>query len=109
MLVAAGVSSVAQAMRAPEAAPFALHLRRGRLLLLEAGLSIDNLIVGFALGAYNVSIVLSVTVIAAVSVAMSLIDLELGDRLGIRVEHNSELVAGIVLVGVGAAVAIGFL
>ena len=109
LLIATGVSSVAQAMRTPEAAPSALNSRRGGLWLLAAGLSIDNLIVGFALGTYNVSIVLSVTVIAAVSVAMSLIGLELGDRLGIRVEHNSELVAGIVLVGVGAAVAIGFL
>jgi putative Mn2+ efflux pump MntP len=89
--------------------PVRPRLRRHRLVLLAAGLSIDNLIVGFALGAYKVSIALAVIVIAVVSVAMSLIGLELGDRLGARVEHNSELLAGIVLIGVGVAIAIGLL
>ena len=109
LLIAIGAFTVAQAVRTPAAAPSTLDLRRGRLLLLAAGLSIDNLIVGFALGAYNVSIVLALIVIAVVSVAMSLIGLELGDRLGARVERNSELLAGIVLVGVGIAIAIGLL
>ena len=47
--------------------------------------------------------------IAVVSIAMSLIGLELGDRLGARVEHNSELLAGMVLAGVGVAIAIELL
>jgi putative Mn2+ efflux pump MntP len=45
-------------------------MRPWRLLLLAACLSIDNLIVGFALGAYDVPVVLAVTVIALVSVAL---------------------------------------
>lgn len=107
LLIATGAFTIAQAVRTTDAAPSALNLRRGRLWLLAAGLSIDNLIVGFALGACNVSIVLAVTVIAVVSVAMSLMGLELGDRLGARVENNGELLAGIVLVGVGIAIATG--
>ena len=109
LLIATGAFTFAQAIRTTDATWSALELGRHRLLLLAAGLSIDNLIVGFALGAYKVSIVLAVIVIAAVSVGMSLIGLELGDRLGARVEHNSELLAGIVLIGVGGAIATGLL
>lgn len=90
MLIVTGAFTVFQAVRATEAAPSALDLRRGRLWLLAASLSIDNLIVGFVLGAYNVSIVLAVTVITVVSVAMSLIGLELGDRLGTRIEPTAK-------------------
>jgi putative Mn2+ efflux pump MntP len=76
----------------------------GRLILLAAGLSIDNLVVGFALGAYRAPLAVSVAVIAAVSVGLSLVGLELGARLGTRVEHRSELLSGIVLIGTGLAI-----
>ena len=72
--------------------------------MLGAGLSIDNLIVGFALGAYRAPLPLGIALITAVSVGLSLIGLELGARLGTRIEHGSELLGGIVLVGVGAAI-----
>ena len=109
LLVVTGVFSVAQAIRTPDKSPSTLHPRPGRLLLLAAGLSIDNLIVGFALGAYNVPLAVAVTVIAVVSVGLSLIGLELGGQLGTRVEHNSELLAGIVLICVGATIAANLL
>ncbi len=76
----------------------------GRLVLLAAGLSIDNLVVGFALGAYRAPLAVSVAVIAAVSVGLSLLGLELGARLGARVEHRSELLSGIVLIATGLAI-----
>jgi manganese efflux pump family protein len=109
LLIATGAFTAAQAIRTTDASPSALDLRGTRLLLLAAGLSIDNLIVGFALGAYDVPIVLAVIVIGVVSVAMSVVGLEVGDRLGPRLEHNSELLAGIVLIGVGVAIATGLL
>jgi manganese efflux pump family protein len=107
LLVATGAFSIVQSVRPTETSPSALDLRRGRLLLLAASLSIDNLIVGFALGAYDVPVVLAVAVIAIVSVVLSLIGLELGDQLGSRVEHRSELLAGVVLLCVGAVIATG--
>ncbi len=107
LLVATGAFTVARALRITDTSPSMPDLRRGRLLLLAASLSIDNLIVGFALGAYDVTVVLTVTVIAVVSVALSLVGLELGDQLGSRVEHHSELLAGIVLICVGAAIGTG--
>ena len=109
LLIATGAFTVAQALRTPDQPPSTLNLRPGRLMLLAASLSIDNLIVGFALGAHHVSLPVAVTVIAVISVGLSLIGLELGSHLGTRVEHNSELLAGIVLICVGATIAANLL
>jgi len=79
----------------------------GRLLITGIALSIDNLAVGFALGTYHVSLALAAIVVGAVSVAMSLVGLELGSRLGARTGERGELVGGLVLIGVGVAVAAG--
>jgi manganese efflux pump family protein len=79
----------------------------GRLLATALALSVDNLAVGFALGTYHVSFVAAAAVIAAVSVALSLLGLELGDRIGAQLGRRSELLGGAILVGVGAAIGIG--
>jgi putative Mn2+ efflux pump MntP len=81
----------------------------GRLLVAGAALSIDNLAVGFALGAYHVNLALAAVVIGAVSVGLSLAGLELGGRLGARTGRNGELLGGAVLIVVGIAVAGGVL
>jgi manganese efflux pump family protein len=78
-----------------------------RLIVTGLVLSIDNLIVGFALGAYDVGIVTAAVVIGLVSVAMSLAGLELGARLGAALGERAELAGGLVLVLVGALVAAG--
>lgn len=80
---------------------------RGRLALTGLALSIDNLAVGFALGAYHVSVVLAAIIIAVVSVALSLLGLELGSRVGTRLGRRAELLGALVLVAVGIAIAIG--
>ncbi len=79
------------------------------LFVTAAALSLDNLVVGFALGTHTVPIALAAVVIALVSVAVTLIGLELGDRMGQWAEEWSEEISGIVLVGVGAAVVAGAL
>jgi putative Mn2+ efflux pump MntP len=81
--------------------------RTGRLLVTAAALSIDNLAVGFALGTYHVSLAVAAVIIGAVSVGLSLLGLELGNRLGVRTGKNGELLGGAVLIGVGIAVAAG--
>jgi manganese efflux pump family protein len=82
--------------------------RTGQLLVTGIALSIDNLAVGFALGAYHVNLAAAV-IIGAVSVTMSLAGLELGDRLGTKVGERGELIGGLVLIAVGLAVASGIL
>lgn len=81
----------------------------GQLTLTAAALSVDNLVVGFALGTLAVSLPVAAGVIAAVSVGLSLVGLEIGARLGTRVERWSEEIGGGVLVAVGAAVLGGLL
>lgn len=95
---------VGERRHGPDAAP---SLKR--LLLLGAALSIDNLVIGFALGTTRLNIVVAAITIGAVSVAMSLLGLELGNRLSGPLGQRSELVGGAVLVLVGVAVGTGVL
>ena len=113
LLIVTGAVTLIHGLRGQPAAPGRAGPRgpaRGvRLLATGFALSVDNLAVGFALGAYRVGLALSVLVIGAVSVALSLLGLELGDRLGARTGGRGECLSGIILVGVGAAVAAGIL
>ena len=83
--------------------------RFGRLLVSGLVLSLDNLVVGFALGTYQVGIVAGAILIGAVSVAMSLAGLELGGMLGRWAGRRSEQMSGVILILVGAAIAGGAL
>ncbi len=80
-----------------------------QLVPIAAALSIDNLIIGFALGTYHVNIVVAAVTIAVVSVALSLFGLELGGQLGARLGKRSEVVGGAILVLVGVAIGTGVL
>ena len=79
----------------------------GRLILTGVALSIDNLVVGFALGAYHVSLIVAALLIGVISVGLSLIGLELGARIGERTGGTAEVVGSVVLIAVGAAIAAG--
>jgi manganese efflux pump family protein len=106
--------------RAPARLPFPLHGRqagrRGRhrpaartIRLLASGLvlSMDNLVVGFALGTYGIGLALGAIVIGAVSVGMSLAGLELGGLIGRWAGRRTEQMSGVILIAVGAAIAGG--
>jgi manganese efflux pump family protein len=82
---------------------------RGTLRLLASGLvlSMDNLVVGFALGTYGTGIAVGAIVIGAVSVVMSLAGLELGGLIGRWASRRSEQMSGMILILVGAAIAGG--
>jgi putative Mn2+ efflux pump MntP len=112
LLVATGGYTVIQALRSRsshqgQAPATPGGQRTGRLLVTGAALSIDNLAVGFALGTFHVSLALAAVVIGVISVSMSLIGLELGNRIGTRSGDRGELLGGLVLIGVGVAVASG--
>jgi putative Mn2+ efflux pump MntP len=114
LLIATGLYAIVQGIRSPHrsqdqdpAAP--AGQRTGRLLVTGAALSIDNLAVGFALGTFHVSLAAAAVIIGAVSVTLSLIGLELGNRIGAKTGERGELLGGLVLIGVGAAIATGVL
>jgi putative Mn2+ efflux pump MntP len=128
LLIATGIYSLVQALRSardaassgtpsetppseppPNVPPPSEPQRLGPLLVTGLALSIDNLAVGFALGAVHVSLPVAVIVIGAVSVTLSLLGLELGHRLSTRIGGRGEILGGLVLIGVGIAVAAGLL
>lgn len=80
-----------------------------RLLVSGFALSLDNLVVGFALGAYHVGLVAAALVIGTVSVVMSLAGLEAGARLGAAFGRLGSAAGGGVLAIVGLAIAVGWL
>lgn len=107
LLIATGAHGIYGTLRSDDDAALDSVLtttKLTRLLVLAAALSIDNLVVGFALGADHVALVPSIVAIGVVSVALSLVGLELGARLGERVERYGELIGGGVLVCVGVAI-----
>jgi manganese efflux pump family protein len=110
LLMACGAHALLQAARGAgpgRGGTGASRLSIQKLLVTGLALSIDNLAVGFALGAYHVTLALAVAVIGAVSVALSLLGLELGARLGARTGERGELLSGLILIAVGIALACG--
>jgi manganese efflux pump family protein len=111
VLIACGGYALLQAARARRASPArpaaTSRLGVGPLLATGLALSIDNLAVGFGLGTYHTGLLLAVVVIGAASVSLSLLGLELGARLGPRTGERGELLAGLILVAVGIALACG--
>jgi putative Mn2+ efflux pump MntP len=107
VLCAVGLYSLVSELRRRSQAAVATPPGMPRLIVLGATLSIDNLAIGFALGSYNVNVVVAALVIAAFSVALTLVGLEIGARLGARLGQSSELVGGVVLIGVGVLIGAG--
>lgn len=111
VLIVTGAYTIWQGRRieSEEKRPARADLRTHRLIVTAAALSIDNLAVGFALAIYHIQIVLAAVTMGVISVAMSLAGLELGHRLGAVVEARAEELGGLVLIGVGIALATGLL
>lgn len=105
LLVATGLAALIAGLRPDRPDAVGDAPRRGRLVLLGLALSIDNLVVGFALGTAPVSVVWAAVVIGLVSVTLSLVGLELGARLGRRMGDKAEVVGAAVLIAVGIAIA----
>jgi putative Mn2+ efflux pump MntP len=82
---------------------------RWRLLLTGFALSLDNLVIGFALGTYHVSLLTGAIVIGLVSTGLSLAGLELGARLKRWSGRRGEQLGGVILISVGVAIAAGAL
>jgi putative Mn2+ efflux pump MntP len=108
ILVLTGLYTIVEGRRVEHDEP-ARGLRTRQLLFTAFALSIDNLAVGFALAVYHIQIVLAAATMGVISVAMSLVGLELGHRLGKHVEAWSEEIGGGVLILVGLAIAAGLL
>jgi manganese efflux pump family protein len=83
--------------------------RTGRVVVSGLALSADNLAAGFALGTYHIGLAVAALIFGTVSVAMSLAGLQLGAKIGATAGDRSELVASVLLIAVGMAIAAGVL
>jgi manganese efflux pump family protein len=81
----------------------------GGLVVLAAGLSLDNLLVGFGLGFGDVSPLLVAAVIAAFAAVFTLLGLELGAAGRRHWERRAQIASGAALVAVAVAVGAGWI
>jgi putative Mn2+ efflux pump MntP len=80
--------------------------RGGTMVLLSVATSIDAFAVGLTLAFLRAGVVTSAAVIGMVSLAMGLVGLALGGRLGARFGRRMEALGGLLLIGIGLRVAI---
>lgn len=79
------------------------------LMLLAAGLSIDNLMVGFSLGLGRVQPLLLAGTISFFSVVFTWLGMQLGSESRRRWEQMAKIATGTLLILLGAATAMGWL
>jgi putative Mn2+ efflux pump MntP len=84
-------------------------IKMHKLFVTGLTLSIDNLIVGFSLAFYHLSLFVLTTIIVLVSIVMSLIGLEIGRHVGRRFEEWSGELGAIIIMFVGILLFLGFL
>jgi putative Mn2+ efflux pump MntP len=109
LLVALGVWAIVMGMRDTHDDERLAHRATTwyGLLLLAGGLSLDNLIVGFSLGLGRMDPLVVATTIAAFSAAFTWVGLGLGDASRRHWERWSAVGAGLLLVALGVADALG--
>ncbi len=98
VLFGVGVYMVYEAVSGEDEANFSIDTWRG-LLLTSLSVSLDELAIGFSMGALGLPIVLAVISIAAQAFILTFIGTTLGNRIGERLAERAELVAGVVLAG----------
>jgi putative Mn2+ efflux pump MntP len=111
LLLAVGAFTIAAGVRdtnRDERIATAVTSWRG-LLVLAAGLSADNLAVGFGLGLGRVEPVVLAGTIVVFSTVFTWVGISLGNDMRRHWERRSELVAGGLLVCLGVAAAAGWL
>jgi len=79
------------------------------LVALSAGLSVDNLVVGFGLGLGGVPVLLTATVIMLCSATFAWAGLHLGAMGRRHFEAPAEAVSGVLLLAVAGMIALGWL
>jgi manganese efflux pump family protein len=79
----------------------------GGLAGLSAGLSVDNLVVGFSLGIGGISPLLLATTIACTSVLFALVGLVVGQRAHRSFESAAAILTGLVLIGLSIVLWMG--
>ena len=110
LLIGLGVLVLASVLRRGHPDGRLTHLAtswRG-LIVLAAGLSADNLLVGFSLGLESIPPLALASTIVVFSSVFTFIGVTVGDDLRRHWEQRTEVIAGLLLIGLGIAVAAGW-
>jgi manganese efflux pump family protein len=93
-----------------DAESYACDPSRGRtLVLLSIATSLDALAVGLSLAMLRVDILPPVLMIGVITALISVLGLRLGSRLGEAFGKRTEIVGGVILIGIGLRVLMGHL
>jgi manganese efflux pump family protein len=96
VLLGVGVYMVYESLSDQDEAILNIDTWRG-LLLTSLSVSMDELAIGFSMGALGLPIALAVVLIAAQAFILTFIGTALGNRIGERLAERAEFVAGAVL------------
>ena len=77
------------------------------LALIALALSLDNLVIGFAFGHYNLPIPFAAAFMAVISISLSAMGLEMGKRFSKYVVIREALMLGLILVLLGLFIVLG--
>lgn len=105
LLFGVGVWMVYEAVTGEDEPKLAVESWRG-LILTSVSVSLDELAVGFSMGALGLPIALTVILIAAQAFVLTLVGTAIGNRVGEELAERAEVVAGIVLCGLAVVLAI---
>jgi putative Mn2+ efflux pump MntP len=104
LLVLLGVYDILKS-RKKNKLPFDLkRFENKKLVPLAFALSIDNLVVGFALGSYRIPILFAAMFIAVISITLSAIGLEMGKHLRkyvVLLKDSEDIVLGSIFILIG--------
>jgi len=98
VLFGVGVWMVYEGVSGEEGANFDIDRWRG-LLLTSLSISLDELAIGFSMGALGLPITLTVLLIALQAFVLTLVGTTVGNRIGEELAERAELAAGLVLCG----------
>jgi putative Mn2+ efflux pump MntP len=110
LLIGLGVVVIASVLRRGRSDARLRHLATSwpGLMLLGAGLSADNLVVGFSLGLASIPPLVLATTIVLFSSTFTFIGVTVGNDLRRHWERRTEIAAGVMLIVLGIAVALGW-
>ncbi|MHB8510054.1 MAG: manganese efflux pump MntP [Candidatus Dormibacteria bacterium] len=103
VLIAIGLYTIVETRRETTRST-EIPVKRRTIILLAVALSLDNLVVGFGLGLLQAPLLVAAAFMGASSLVLTLVGLELGQRLGRHLGERSELFSGLVLTAAGVFV-----
>ena len=107
LLAFIGGKAIITALRtSPHEAPRGDPTRGWTLVMLSVATSIDALAVGLSLGVLQLAIWYPALIIGVVTATLTAVGMHIGSRLGARFGRWTEIVGGMVLIGIGTKILI---